>query len=71
MKNSTLFSIFLLALITLSACEGGNDEVSGWMIPENISGVWVANFPTGDDWSNPMKLQEYRFTIEEINGIVS
>lgn len=30
----------------------------------------MANFPTGDDWSNPMKLQEYRFTIEEIGGIV-
>jgi hypothetical protein len=58
-------------LFILAGCSGGgNDEVSGWIIPENISGTWVANFPVGDDWTNPMKLQKYRFTIEENKGVI-
>lgn len=65
-------TVFGSILFILTGCSGGgNDEISGWIIPENISGTWVAAFPIGDDWTNPMKLQEYRFTIEENNGIIS
>ena len=56
----------------LAGCSGSsNDEISGWIVPENISGKWVATFPEGDDWTNPMKLQEYYFTIGEDNGLIT
>jgi hypothetical protein len=65
-------AVFWGVLFILAGCTGGgNDEISGWIVPQNISGIWVATFPVGDDWTNPMKLQEYRFAIEENIGIVS
>jgi hypothetical protein len=70
MRKILFFIISLTTIISLNACGGGNDEIHNWIIPENISGVWVATFPYRDDsWSNYLK--EYRFTLQELNGSVS
>ena len=59
-------------LVILAGCSfGGDDEISGWIIPENISGTWVANFPDNDHSLNTIRLQEYQFTIAENNGTIS
>jgi hypothetical protein len=65
-------TVFGGILFILAGCSfGGNDEISGWIIPEDISGIWVANFPDSDYWPSDINLQEYQFTIDENNGIVS
>jgi hypothetical protein len=69
MKKILSFFISLIAIMALNDCGGGNDEIHNWIIPENISGIWVVNFSEGD--MNLSKLKEYRFTLQELNGSIS
>ena len=62
--------LFSVTSVLLISCGGGGDsEKPDWIVPEDISGVYTALFDK-DPVINRPKLKEYRFTIEENDGVV-
>jgi hypothetical protein len=70
MRKILSFSISLITIIALNACGGGTDEIHNWIIPENISGTWVATDIPHNIFAGLYAI-EYRFTLQELNGNVS
>lgn len=62
----------ILLFPVLISCGGWNDERHDWIIPQQIEGLWIAHFEDDAEFG-PMatRLQEYRFTIEELGGLVT
>ena len=64
-------ALFILVAFMVG-CGGDNDEIDDWIIPENISGVWVAEFDRVDGLPGADQLErEYRFFVEESDGDVT
>ena len=65
-------SALFILVVFMGGCGGDNDEIDDWIIPESISGVWVAEFDRVDGLPGADQLErEYRFFVEESDGDVT
>jgi hypothetical protein len=65
-----LILFFITPVFLISCGGGGGSERNDWIVPEDISGVWTVLFDKEPSYGDLPPLKEYRFTIEENDGVV-